>query len=441
VGLSRAGLLADLGLTDEYTRWRKGLFTYRGKQKPRWTWELTVEVARELIAQEGDLPTVQECRNRGYSQLTNAVHRHGRDWEDLRVAAGLPPTVMKSGRPRYFDSRSGIRWRSRPEACVSNFLYARGIEHKRGERYPEDYAKESGRKYGRYDLHFTSQTGKKIDVEVWGDIPDTFSYGRYSVTRAKKEAYHQGRSNFLPLQYLDCLSESRLTEQLAPYIGIVEPFKFGKPQDHRIESAHWSDADDMLETCRQIAALQPNGIFPNEQWLRKRGKYANRPGETYNTLAIYVQTKLGGTRNVREILGQAEASTTKWSPETVIAAWKKFEEKHGLTPAQCKGVYRRGQTDIEIAREGARIYETARRFRVVNLARDRQTGRKRKWTPESVEKEWRAFCTDTGRTPTQCMSRHQRERLPRPVTDRATRLYQAATRLGILERLKYSSRC
>jgi hypothetical protein len=436
VGLSHAGLLAELDLIEEYARWRGETFTYAGKQKPSWNWKRAIEVARELIARERDLPTVAWCRSNGYAQLVNTVHRLGRDWEDLRVAAGLPPTVSKTGRPRYFESRAGIRWRSRPEACLSNFLYARGIEHKRGERYPDDYAKISGRKYGRYDLHFITQTGEQIDVEIWGDIPDAFSKGRYSVIRAKKEAYHEGRTNFLPLHYLDCQSERRLTELLAPHIGIIEPLQFDKPQDRHIESAHWSDADDMLKTCGRIAAEQPDGIFPNEQWLRKRGKYAGREGDAYNTLAAYVQTKLGGTRKVREILGQAEASTTKWTPETVVAAWKSFEEEQGLTPAQCKGRYRRHQANSEVAREGARIYEVARRLGVVELARNGQTGRKRKWTPERVEEEWRAFCTETGRTPTECMSRYQRERLPRIVTDRATRLYQAAARLGMLERLK-----
>lgn len=438
VGLSHDGLLVELNLTDEYRRWRKETFTYAGKQKPRWNWERAVEVARELIALQGDLPTVQWCRLNGYSQLTNIVHRFRRDWEDLRIEAGLPSTVMKNGRPRYFDSRVGVRWRSRPEACLSNFLYARGIKHWRGERYPDDYAKISGRKYGRYDLHFLARTGEQIDVEIWGDIPDAFSKGRYRVTRAKKEAYHDNRPNFLPLHYLDCQYDSRLTELLKSYIGTVEPFQFNNPQDRLIKSAHWSEYDYWLGECRRIAAEQPDGIFPNEQWLRKRGKYADRPGEAYNTLSRYIQTILGGARNVRKLLNQADESTTKWTSESVIEAWRKFEMKHNITPAQCKGMYRRGHADSEVAREGARIYEVARRLGVVDLARDGQTGRKRKWTPDRTEKEWKAFCDEIGRLPTQCMSKSQRAQLPRNITDRATRIYGAAQRLGILEKLRES---
>jgi hypothetical protein len=439
VGLSHAGLLDELGVTNEYARWRNEAFTYAGRTKPRWTWDRAVEVARELIVSHGDLPTVQWCRLNGYSQLTNTVHRLGRDWEDLRAVTDLPKTVMRSGRPRYFDSRIGVRWRSRPEACLSNFLYARGILHKRGERYPDDYAVKSGRTYGRYDLHFTTPSETQIDVEIWGDIPDAYSRGRYAVTREKKEAYHEGRPNFLGLHYLDCQSESRLTELLAPYIGIIEPFRFEKSQDRQIESSHWSDADDMLETCHQLAARQPDGIFPNEQWLRKRGKYADRPGEAYNTLAAYVQTKLGGSRNVRALLGQADANTAKWTPETVLEAWREFESRTGLAPSQCKGAHRRGRTDREIAAKGVSIYEAARRLGVVEQAREGQAGRKRKWTPERVEEEWQSFCTDMGRTPTECMSRYQRARLPQTVTDRAARLYQAAARLGLLAKLRQSN--
>lgn len=78
IGLSHAALLDELGLTEEYVRWRGAQFIYAGKQKPRWTWNRAVEVAQELIVAHGDLPTVQWCRLNGYSQLTNTVHHLGR---------------------------------------------------------------------------------------------------------------------------------------------------------------------------------------------------------------------------------------------------------------------------------------------------------------------------------------------------------------------------
>jgi AP2 domain len=439
-GLSHAGLLTELGITEEYQRWRGETATYAGRTTPRWNWERAVEVARELTELHGDLPTVQWCRLNGHSQLTNIVHRLGRDWEDLRLAIGQRATVMRDGKKRYYDSRSGIRWRSRPEACVSNFLYARGIEHRRGDRYPAEYDAKYGRLYGRYDIHFASRAGQEIDVEIWGDIPDAMSHGRYAKTREMKEEFNKGRDTFLGIHYLACQSDDRLESIFEPFIGRIAPFNFTKAQDTRIESAHWSDADEALEACRKLAASMLDGIFPNEQWLRKRGKYANRPGELYNTLAIYVQKHLGGTRNVRALLGQAEASTKKWTPESVAAAWRKFEAEHDLTPAQCKGAYRRSAANRETMLEGARIYETARRLGVVDQVRGNQVGRKRKWTVERIEEEWRAFCAEIGRTPTQCMGTFQRERLPRSVTDRATRVYQAASRMKLLGKLNQSAR-
>jgi hypothetical protein len=130
--------LAELGVAEVYQNWRDSARKYRDTVKPKWSWDRALEVAKELVEQDGDLPTVQWCRMNGHSQLCNAVARSGHTWEDLRAAIGLPSTAMQGGRPRYFDFRIGIRWRSRAEACLSNFLYARGVDHRRGDRYPEE---------------------------------------------------------------------------------------------------------------------------------------------------------------------------------------------------------------------------------------------------------------------------------------------------------------
>jgi len=152
VGLMHADLLEQLGLTGEYAHWKATEFQYGGVIRPRWTWELAVSTARGLLESDGaDLPTVEWCRLNGYGHLTSFVFQSGSRWEDLREAIGLPPSVSFQG------SRCGIRWRSRPEACLSNFLYARGVEHRLGERYPGGYSVQSGRSYGRYDMHFMSK--------------------------------------------------------------------------------------------------------------------------------------------------------------------------------------------------------------------------------------------------------------------------------------------
>jgi len=426
VGLNHAGLLNEIGLTEEYKRFRAAEFTYAGKVKPRLSWDLAKAEAGRLVEREGDLPTVQWCRLNGFSRLTNYIHKSGRSWEDLRAAIGLPPSV------KFFGSRNGLRWRSRPEASFSNFLYARGVEHKRGERYADGYAQQSGRAYGRYDLHFKSKAGAWIDVEIWGDIPDAYSHGRYGKTRAFKEAWHAGVANFLGLQYQDCLSDARLAELLEPHIGVVEPFQFDKPQDRLIETAHWSDADELLETCRQMAAEMPDGIFPGDEWLRKRGRYADRPGEDYNTLAQRVTTWLGGTRNVRRLLGQSEASTTAWSPESVVQAWREFEALHGLSPSQLKSKTQRGSFPPGVVKEAQRIYEAAARAGVRDHAR-RGVSAKIKWTAERAVTEWREFHRVHGISPSQAMGAMQRRTLPREVSAQGARIYGAALKLGVVD--------
>jgi hypothetical protein len=425
VGLNRTDLLNELGLAEEYARWRATEFTYAGQRKPRWTWETAVATACQLKDREGDLPTVQWCRLNGYSQLTNFIHKSGRTWEELRFEIGLPASS------NYFGSRCGIRWRSRPEASLSNFLYARGVEHKRGERYAADYAEESGRHRGHYDLHFRSVSGDWINVEIWGDLTDAMTRNRYSVTRALKESYHVNKSFFLGIQYQDCLLDARLTDILSHYIGNIAPHQFDYPRDHIIQTAHWSDADELLEACRQFAAQMPDGIFPGDEWLRKRGRYADRPGEAFATLATRVTQWLGGTRQVRELLGHGEASTTAWTRDKAIAAWREFERVHGISPSQAKGRRQRAALAPSVVREAQKICAAADRLGALEEARKGQRAGV-KWTPERVISEWREFQRQHGLSPSQAMSAKWRRELPREVANLGAQIYGAALRLGVI---------
>ena len=425
-GLYKPALLKELGIADAFATWKIENRTHGGKPWRILSWDEAVSQAKKLKAQHGDLPTVEWCRCNGHGPLTYAVHGSGRVWEDLRKAIGCKP-----GR-NFCSSRNEMRWRSRPEACFSDFLYARGIEHKRGERYPLGYQKRTGRNWGQYDLHFRSKDGTWINVEIWGDPLNALSGGRYRTTRALKEAWHRNKKHFLGVDYKDCLSDEPLTEILKPYIGIIEPFKFDKPYDKLIQTSHWSDAYELLEECRKFAAQMPNGVFPSEDWLRKRGKYVNRRGPVYNTLAIRVNNWIGGMRKVRELLGHGHASTTKWTREKAITAWRDFEERHGVSPSQCLGRKNNGLFPNYVIREAARIYEAARSYGVLFDARGGRTKRKVFWTRERAISEWHSFTREHGRTPSQCMSAVMRSKLPRDVTDLATRIYEAARRLGVL---------
>ena len=379
------------------------------------------------MLQQGDLPTVQWFRKNGLAALTTAVHKSGRRWEDLRQALGLRP----SG--RFYESRNGMRWRSTPEACLSNFLHARGIEHKRGESYPTGFQMQSGMRFAKYDLHFVSQTGEWVDVEIWGNIPEYLWGGRYATTRKRKERWHGSRRTFLGIEYVDCLSDSTLALILEPYIGTISPTNYEKPYNRKIETAAWSNADELIVTCKELATRMPDGLFPSESWLRKRGKYVKRPGDSYNTLAVYINRWLGGIRHVRELLGQADASTISWTRESSIRAWRAFEKKHGISPSQCNSMKRRHSLSSVVANEGHKIYAIVRKHGALEIARRGRSARKIKWTPKATLDAWKAFVSQHDRSPTECMGKLSRRTMPRDVTEEATRIYGAARRLGLLD--------
>jgi hypothetical protein len=427
VGLYQADYLEALGLAEEYAAWRNRGRTYRGTFRPKWTWERVIEKAREVKDQFGDLPTMEWFRKNGRTSLVNGVFRSGHSWGDLREALG---SFTKS---TFRTSRSGMRWLSHPEASMSDFLYARGIEHKRGERYDQGYAEQSGRRHGTYDMHFLASDGGWIDVEIWGDLPDNLSGGRYADTRELKEAWNEGNLKFLGIQYQDCLSDETLTRILEPFIGVIEPFRFEKPQDPFIETSHWTDSDELLETCRQLAAAMPDGIFPNEQWLRKRGKFSNRPGPTYNVVALRVNQWLGGMRKARELLGQSAASTTAWTPERAIQAWREFQAKYGLSPTQLASRERKKDFPPEVVKNAQAIRQAAVRHGVIDEARDGKSARKIIWTEETVLAAWREFEAKHGCPPSKFVGTKRRLKYSKALGNEAARIYNVARKLGMLD--------
>jgi hypothetical protein len=420
LGIMRAGLLQELGIADNIDDWNQKHRTYRGK--PIWTWERVVDVAKqEAEAYDGRLPTLEWFR-KNHRGMARAIFSTGHSYEELRAQVGSFTTSQ------FRESRSGLRWRSQPECSLSDFLYARGIKHKRGERYADLNPEHIGQ--NKYDLHFLDRTGEWIDVEIWGNL-ENLSKGRYAASRSKKEAWRQDDPRFLGIESTDCLVEGRLEDILASHIGRIVPFVFDKPTDRIIETAHWSSSDELIESCRQLAAMQPDGLFPNEQWLRKRGRYKARPGEPYNTMAVRINQWLGGTRKVRELLDQAYASTNKWTPDNVVEAWRAFEDEYGITPAMAKA--RKGSNlPVEVLRRGSQIYQAATWHNV----RPQVKRGPKKWTPQTIESEWNAFVAKHGKLPTQCMSAAQRRQLPRAIADEATQIYGAARKWNLVKKLR-----
>ncbi|MGA7156470.1 MAG: hypothetical protein WBY53_06475 [Acidobacteriaceae bacterium] len=350
-GLKLADVVNELGLGDEYQRYREAQPIKRsGGETFRWTWARILVVARELAEEQGSLPAAAWFQATGRGSLVASLYNLGYTWADLQCA------LQDFNNSNFVESRNGLRWLSHAEASLSNFLYARGIQHRKGGRYPHEYAEHSGRNYGIYDLAFFAADKQWIDVEVWGDSPHGLGE-EYAAKRALKESFNQNnKRNFLGVEYKDCYSDANLSIVLAPYIGNIEPFRFDKPTDKLIHTTHWSNADELLEYARQIASTMPDGRFPTEEWLRKRGKWASRPGETHNTLSVYIKTWLGGVRNLRRLLDQEHVSTIEWTREKAIRAYKEFCEKYGMTPDQARQRFtRKGDLDREVYLEAARV--------------------------------------------------------------------------------------
>jgi len=139
---------------------------------------------------------------------------------------------------------------------------------------------------------------------------------------------------------------------------------FEKPHDAEIETSHWSNADELLEACHQLAAEQPDGVFPTEGWLRKRGRHAARPGPMYNTMSIYIKTWLGGVRKVRKLLGQEDASTISWTRQRVLQELQSFYDRYGRTPGAVRGADRTGREafDAEVVREAGRLEMAIKKY-------------------------------------------------------------------------------
>ena len=281
-----------------------------------YTWNRVVTEAKKEFDVQGFLPSSKWFVINGRSRLISCIYRTGHTWSDLEEAVIPPGDKTKS-----FKSRNGLRWKSRPEASLSNFLYARGIPHDKGERYPTDYSEFSGRSYGVYDLHFQDRNDVKINVEVWGDLGV-----EYQKKRSFKEKYHEGRDDFLGINYRETYSDEKLTKIFEVFIDVPEPYIFDKIYDSKIETTSWVyDDDDLLAACRELAHAQPDGKLPNKRWLLKTYEYSEREGPSYTRLVTYILCWSGGFKNMRRLLGEAVKTVTD-IPE-LIAEWD--EEANG----------------------------------------------------------------------------------------------------------------
>lgn len=412
-GLNHAVIIDKLGLQEAYQAYQKSRpKIYGGKVREPWTWDRVVAEAKAATEKHGQLPPALWFRKNGFMALIHFVYRSGKSWADLREAVG---DFTDS---KFVESRNGLRWLSHAEASLSNFLYARGIEHKKGERYSDEIVNFSDAKSAYYDVHFKARNGKWVDVEVWGDIPLGHAPEQYARRRKAKEAFNESNPRFIGIHHEDCYSDETLTKILLPFIGTVNPFQFDKPTDRVIPSTHWSNADELLAYCNQLASEMPDGIFPTEEWLRKRGKYSSRPGKAYNTLAVYIKQWLGGVRNVRRLLGQEETNTRQWDAKSALQAYKVFIESHGLTPGQVMDQWHRKSNlaiTKDIADEATRIATAAKKYVGTMPEIHQRLGiapTRLKWDAETAAEAYRAFFDTHGITPSQAVDYWNRKRAP-----------------------------
>ncbi|MDQ0885014.1 hypothetical protein QFZ81_000102 [Paenibacillus sp. V4I9] len=327
-GITQTVLVNILGLTAEYSKYKHSTI--------KWSYDNILEKCKEIVKEYGYLPPAEWLRKNGYGSLVTALYQHqDKSFADLRNDLN----ANEGG--SFVLSKNGMRWLSHPEASFSNFLYARGIKHDRGRKYPKEYSGYSKSKYGIYDVQFYDNQGNLIDVEIWGDRPNGHKEDYYAEKRKNKEKYNaENNSNFLGIGHKDCFDELKLTSILEPYISSIEPYVFQNPTDKIIPSTHWSNADELLEYCREFVKQFKDQEFPTEEWLRKRGKWKDREGLAYNTLSIYIKTWLGGVRNLRRILGQENVSTVEWSKEKALNDLKEWYEKYNLTTGSAIQKYR-----------------------------------------------------------------------------------------------------
>lgn len=272
-----------------------------------WTREHFNKITEEIVGKFGFFPPAAFLVPRGYGSWLNALYNIFKEnYETLQKKYN----VISS--PRYWG-RNGEKMDSMPEACYSNFLYARGIEQKHGPKYPDAYTKLTGRKSGKYDRRFKGKIGiykdKWIDVEIWGDKPLGHAENDYAKKKAGKILFNKDNKYFLEIHWKDCYYEEKLISIMEPYIGIIAPFVFDKETDYKFKSIKWSILDEVTKICKYI--LSHINELPPKNWFLRKGLYKNRIKQDWeediykkigiHTLFRYI-TYVGGVKKIRKLL-------------------------------------------------------------------------------------------------------------------------------------------
>ena len=325
-------LAKEMNIYDEWKKQRHKLIV--GKVRQQWTLEIFEQKTKEIIKKYGNVPAAEFLRTNGFRTYITYMYSKNIKMADLQKKYNFKKTK--------WISKNDMYWLSHAECCLANFLYSRGIEIKNGEKYPDEYSKLTGRKYGIYDLHFKCKIGEFVNnwisVEVWGDNPNGHGEIEYAKKRKGKELFNKNIKTFLGISYEDCYNEKSLENILKKYIGVIEPFVFKDERDALFQSTQWTIKDMVIKECKYILKHN-NNILPPEGWfrLRKNGKYENRIINDWeknlkinlNTLSVYIK-QCGGIRKIRNLLSCDNDSTVKWDQSNIINNMKDIYKQYSL---------------------------------------------------------------------------------------------------------------
>jgi hypothetical protein len=66
----------------------------------------------------------------------------------------------------------------------------------------------------------------------------------------------------------------------------------------------------------------------------EKREVADRPGDAYNNLSVYIKMWVGGLRKLRVLLGQEHVNTTEWTRADAIEAYRSLYERQRLRAQQ-----------------------------------------------------------------------------------------------------------
>ena len=290
---------------DEWA-WTVALSAEQMCKRTTWTPEYFDEITKRLLNEYSYIPSGRLLLKIGLRSYTKYMYANGMTMESLQKKYNC--------RKHRWISKNDMFWMSMPECCLANFLYARGVGIKNGERYPPGYSTQSGKHHGIYDLHFVANLNeyenKWISVEVWGDNPGGHGAEEYKHTREGKELFNINNNMFLGIGYKSCYVERELEIILSPYIGIIAPYIFEDQRYAIFKTTQWSTLDVVIKKCEYIMKYNNNIIPPCGWFVQNKGTmYENRIHLAWekginislSTLLNHI-TKCGGIVKIRKLL-------------------------------------------------------------------------------------------------------------------------------------------